>query len=79
MGNFFLGSPERGVLRYRDYEFTWCAPQGENFAAKPRLSTQRTELRRLAPLWWHFDARNISIFDHTCTQNGLFSPYIGLW
>ena len=62
-----------------DHIFAWCAPQGENFATKPRLSKQLTELRRLPPLWWHFDARNNFIFDQTSTQNGLFVPYIGLW
>ena len=75
----FVGSRFGGLSGTLDHIFAWCAPQGENFATKPRLSKQLTELRRLPPLWWHFDARNNFIFDQTSTQNGLFVPYIGLW
>ena len=78
-GNFFSGAPIWALNGTLDHIFAWCAPQGENFATRPRLSKQLTELRRLPPLWWHFDARNNFIFDQTSTQNGLFVPYIGLW
>ena len=47
---FFLGSRFGGLSGTLDHIFAWCAPEGENFAAKPRLSTQLTELRRLPPL-----------------------------